>query len=84
MATYAQVLSSLSKRGWVSVNQFAVLIGVSYPTILRMRDRGDFKSIQIGGVYRVYQDEVSRFLEKGSRKVEGEQSPSTSSTLPSP
>ncbi len=57
---------ALATRGWVSLNKFAVLIGVSYPTVLKMRDRGDVRCIKVGGIYRVYQAEVERYLREGN------------------
>lgn len=56
----------LHTHGWVSLNGFAVLIGVAYPTALRMADRGDVKTIPVGGIRRVYADEVFRFLSNGN------------------
>ncbi len=57
---------ALSARGWVSLRQFAVLSGVSYPTACAMRDRKDIKVVPVGGIYRIYADELKRFLEEGN------------------
>ncbi|KKL66143.1 hypothetical protein LCGC14_2147920 [marine sediment metagenome] len=57
---------ALATRGWVSLNKFAVLIGVSYPTVLKMRDRGDVRCVKVGGINRVYQAEVQRYLKEGN------------------
>lgn len=59
-------LASLLSRGWVSLRQFAKIIGVSYPTAQRMKNNGDVKVVKVGGVHRVYSDEVKRFLRDGN------------------
>jgi len=60
------VFAHLSRRGWVSLRQFATLIGVSYPTACRMRDRQEVNAVKVGGIYRVYSDEVQRFMSHGN------------------
>ncbi len=59
-------ISILATRGWVSLNQFAKIIGVSYPTALNMRDEGQMRYVLVGGTYRIYADEVKRFLQNGN------------------
>jgi len=54
-------------RGWVSLRQFGQLIGVSYPTALRMRTRGYVEAIRVSGIWRISVDEVQRFIEEGNR-----------------
>ena len=46
--------------------QFAKIIEVSYPTAMRMVERGEIKVIQVGGIKRIYTDEVNRFLNEGN------------------
>ncbi len=76
----AKIIAFLAARGYVSLNQFARLVGVSYPTALKMRDRGDVKTVPVGGVFRVYNDEIQRFLEKGNNSGESLGSPHSPST----
>jgi len=59
-------LDHLRKRGWVSLRQFAVLIGVSYPTALKMRARDQVIAQRVGSVWRVYTTEVRRFMQEGN------------------
>ncbi len=61
-ASLAQAIS----RGWTSLRKFAWIIDVSYPTVCKMRDRGDFRIIKVGGIYRVSFDEIKRFLREGN------------------
>jgi excisionase family DNA binding protein len=60
----------LASKGWVSMHEFAQLIGVSYPTIMRMRESGNFSYIRVGEQYRVYLEEVERFLREGNLPTE--------------
>ncbi len=62
----SSALATLATRGWVSLRQFATLIGVSYPTVLRLKDRGAVKTVLVGSIYRVYNDEATRFLAEGN------------------
>lgn len=63
-------LKSLTGRKWISLRKFAVLIGKSYPTVLKMATHEPVKveAIKIGGQYRIYEEEVRRFLLEGNRK----------------
>ncbi len=78
-------LAYAASRGWVSLRQFANIIGVSYPTACRMRDRGEVSVVKCGGIYRIYTSELRRFMSEGNLSTgfpetsEGEKSPSTSS-----
>lgn len=56
----------LRQRGWVSLRQFAALIGVSYPTVLKMRKRDEVIAQRVGGTWRVYTGEVRRFMLEGN------------------
>ncbi len=56
----------LTQRGWVSLPQVARIAGVSYQTILAIKDRGEIHPIKVGGIYRVYEDELTRFLVHGN------------------
>jgi len=50
--------------GYYSLNQFSKLIGVSYPTALRMRDRNEILTVKVGGIYRVPHEELQKFVHK--------------------
>jgi len=64
-------LATLAGKGWVSLNQFARIANVSYPTALRMQKDGRVRTIRVGGIHRVYAEEVERFLKEGNFKGEG-------------
>ncbi len=59
-------IEHLRQRGWVSLNQFAKLIGVSYPTALKMREKGQVVAIHVGSTWRIYTSEVRRFMTEGN------------------
>jgi hypothetical protein len=62
----AAILRLLAERGWISLNQFAQLLGVSYPTALRMKTSYKVKTILVGGVHRIYVEEYNRFQREGN------------------
>ena len=64
-------IARLSARGWITLRQFADLIDVTPVTVYKMRDRGQVNVIKVGEHYRVYTDEVRRFLEEGNEKGGG-------------
>lgn len=64
-------LAKLFSQGWVSLLKFSKLVGVSYPTAVRMIKRGDVIGVRVGGVTRIYMDEVRRFMKgQGGKKVD--------------
>ena len=65
-------LKSLTGRNWISLRKFGELIGKSYPTVLKMatHEPVKVKAIKIGGQYRIYEEEVRRFLTEGNAKPE--------------
>ncbi len=66
MVTKAHALAKLTNRGWVSLQQAGRIAGVSYQTMLNIRKRGEIKPVKVGGMYRVYEDELIRFLIQGN------------------
>lgn len=69
----------LATRGWISLRQFAQIIEVSYPTVLAMQKRGEISTVKVGGLWRVYTDEVQRFLAFGNLpQGKGEETPPSS------
>lgn len=57
-------------RGWIDLRQFATLMEKSYHTILKWKREGRFKSVQVGGQYRIYEDEIRYIMEHGTRNPE--------------
>ena len=62
----AKVIAALSSKGWVSLRQMARLAGLHYLTILDARRMGRLRAIKVGGRFRVYEDEIIRFLTEGN------------------
>ena len=56
----------LHNRGWVSLREFLKIAEVTYPTALRWCRLKMINYIQVGGTKRVYQDEIRRYLTKGT------------------
>jgi hypothetical protein len=66
------LLDELAEKGWLSLNKFAQLISVTYPTAMKMVKRGNVIVIPVGGVNRVMQDEVLRYLKHGNTRPEAD------------
>lgn len=68
--TGAPDLKALTGRKWISLRKFADLIGKSYPTVLKMAnsDPQKVKAVRVGSQWRVYEEEVWRFLREGNAK----------------
>lgn len=60
-----RALKHLRKKGWVSLRQFSNILGVSYPTILKYRNKKMFRYSWVGHTCRIYGDEVRRILSDG-------------------
>ena len=59
---YAQLRS----KGWITLREFALIAGVSYPTALRWAKMRMIRFNQVGGHKRVYTEEVERFKLHGT------------------
>lgn len=69
-------IEKLTARGWTSLNKFCKLADISYPTALKLVKEEKLVAIKVGGVQRVYADEVRRFLSEGNKvTVEGSNTP---------
>ncbi len=42
------------------------MIGVSYPTALKMKRCGEVQTVKVGGIFRVYAEELRRFQTEGN------------------
>lgn len=72
-------IAALSTRGWVSLNQFSKIVGVSYPTAQKLVKNNHVETIRVGSTIRVYTDEVRRFLKEGNKvQNEGSNTPHSS------
>jgi len=67
-------LESLVGKKWISLVRFADLAGVSYQTAMRWIKPGKdgepprVVAVKVGGTYRVYEEEVAKFLQGTSPK----------------
>lgn len=61
-------LVEVTGRKWITLRKFSQLVGKSYPTCLKMARATPQKvrAIKVGGTYRVYEEEVKRFLLEGN------------------
>lgn len=65
----SQALSQLDEivgKKYVTLRQLASLLGVTYQTVLRYVREDKLHAVRVGGRYRVYEDELRRFLETGN------------------
>ena len=69
--TTSKELAALALQGWVSLNQFAKIVGISYPTASKLIKENKLDAIPVGGINRIYATEVKRFLREGN-KVQNE------------
>ncbi len=59
-------LQELLKRNWATMRQFADICRVQYRTALRWQKTGHIRPVKVGGQWRIYEDEIRRFLTEGS------------------
>lgn len=77
IADTKKAVSHLDRYGWVSLRQFAHLIKVTYPTAKNMADKKQVRTLPVGGIRRVYRDEVMRCMREGNHATD-----STAKQLP--
>lgn len=59
-------LRQLVGRNWITLKQLGRLVGVTYQSILRWKKQGKFKTVKVGGSFRIYEEELRRFLQEGN------------------
>lgn len=64
----------LSGRNYVTLGRFCDLLGVTYQTGLRYVKRDYVKAVRVGGFWRIYEDELRRFLESGNAGMQDQSS----------
>jgi hypothetical protein len=62
----------LHTRGWLSLREFCYIADITYPTGLRWCKLDMIKYIQVGGIKRVYEEEIVRFLQSGTLEANPE------------
>jgi hypothetical protein len=66
MSKEPNTLASQIAKGHVSLKTAASMIGVSYPTAIKMRDAGTLRCIKVGQIWKVTVSEIERFLVEGN------------------
>jgi predicted site-specific integrase-resolvase len=59
-------------RGWVTLREFCKIADITYPTALRWAKLKQIAYVQVGGVKRVYEEEIARFIQQGTLKADPE------------
>jgi len=59
-------LEELLGRKYVTLNNLAKALGVTYQTIRKHRLQAHFHSVKLGGSWIIYEDELRRYLEQGN------------------
>ena len=62
----------LSSRGWLSLRDFCSIADITYPTALRWCKLDMIVYTQVGGIKRIYEEEIARFLRHGTLKANPE------------
>lgn len=72
----SEIVAELASRGWLSLNKFCLLAEISYPTATKLAKEGKLEGIKVGGVTRIYAEEIRRFLAEGNKQTdEGSNTP---------
>ena len=59
-------LAELNARGWLTVPEFARVIGLSSNTIRTYIKRKRLNAVLVGNSYRIHTDEATRFINEGN------------------
>lgn len=59
-------LASIIGRNYVTLKQFAILLDVTYQTPLRWIRQGKLKPVRVGKSWRIYEEEIRRFISSGT------------------
>ena len=55
-----------SGRKYVSLREFAIIVGITYQTALKYKNDGVIQVVQVGGRFRIYTEELMRFQREGN------------------
>lgn len=58
--------ASTGGGGWVTLKKMAILIEKDYRTTRKLVVEGKIRAIRVGGTFRIYEEEVRRFLQQGN------------------
>ena len=65
-------LKDVAGKTYVTLRQAAIIVGVSYQTMLRYikpepgQDKAKIQTVRVGGQHRIYEEELRRFLTEGN------------------
>jgi excisionase family DNA binding protein len=59
-------LESLVGKNYVTLGQLRDILGVTYQTVLRYVKEEKVRAVKVGGGWRIYEDELRRFLTSGN------------------
>jgi excisionase family DNA binding protein len=59
-------LHELVGKNYVTLRQLKDLLGVTYQTVLRYVREEKVRAVKVGGSWRIYEDELRRFLSSGN------------------
>lgn len=63
----------LQRQGWLSLRSFVIYLKqyhperyISYPTATRLLNKKRLRCIKVGETFRIYRDEIERYLKEGN------------------
>jgi len=65
-STNTNPLAEVKSRGWVSLRDFCKIADITYPTALRWTKLEMIRFTQVGGIKRIYEEEIARFIKEGT------------------
>ncbi len=75
-------LQTVANRKYLTLGQLGNVLGVTYQTVRRYVVDGKLRAVKVGGSYRVYEDEIRRFLDMGNLEAEYARAAAVMSTNP--
>lgn len=57
-----------TSKGWVSIQQLAILMERDYRTVRKWVEEGRVRAIRVGGRYRIFEEEIHYILKYGTRE----------------
>ncbi len=59
-----KILRKLHEHGWISLSEVGILLGYAHPNSIyqRQRSKSAIPTIKVGGINRVYEDDVLKVL----------------------
>lgn len=69
-----KTIDYLIQHGWIPLRRMSALLGLKHPTAIYQRQRGKHRiqTITVGGIHRVYKDDVIKTLENEPAQKQSE------------